>query len=87
MIHINLNQLVEKYAHAFVLPAYFSGTVGCLLAAGYQLSEPKPNLLLTAYSFLVGGVYGVFVGAFWPITITGMMFKDINDGFRNKQIL
>ena len=55
MNHISLNNLVEKYAHVFVLPAYFSGTIGCLLAAGYQLSEPKPNLLSTAYSFLVGG--------------------------------
>lgn len=85
--NINITPLITKYAHVFVLPAYFSGTVGCLIAAGHQLGEPTPHLLKTAYSFLVGGVYGFLVGAFWPVSITTLLYKDINDCFTQKQIL
>ena len=84
---INIGPLISTYAHVFVLPAYFSGTVGCLIAAGHQLGEPTPHLFKTAYSFLVGGVYGLLVGAFWPVSITTLLYKDINDCFTQKQIL
>lgn len=85
--NINITPLITKYAHLFVLPAYFSGTVGCLLAAGHQLNEPKPHLFKTMYSFFVGGVYGLLVGALWPVSITSLLFRDINDCFTKKQIL
>ena len=83
---ININPLISKYAHVFVLPAYFSGTIGGLLAAGHQLDKPNPHLFKTAYSFLVGGVYGFLVGAFWPVSITILLCKDINDCFAQKLI-
>jgi hypothetical protein len=85
--NINISPIITKYAHIFVIPSYFSGTVGCLLAAGYQLNEPTPHIFKTAYSFLVGGVYGLLVGAMWPVSITIMIYKDINDCFTKKQIL
>lgn len=75
------------HIHAFLVPAIFSATVGSVLTGFYKITEPKPRFFQTIYGFVAGGLYGFFVGGFWPVSITYLMFSDINHFFKNKQIL